>query len=581
MIKLFAILFSLSVQAGLPPTTLSGQSSATKPTTFGTQVPYSQATSLGGVNSLIETGNENMLVDPNMEAVGVTAYTCTSGTCTKTSTAGEFTSGKQALKVALSAQALNVSQSVSTTSGIQVQGVVGVAYKVPSAVTDFQICSLVAGSEQTCVPSANIIADGLYHSIEIPVTMTAGSTVGIKAKTTATYTQNIFLDAAYIKQGIGYQNLMLDNVYSATSSTAGVVSLLSKTGWVANASKGGTGLYSFPISGFTQAPVCNVTSNTGSNVVCMKGASSSSSTLNVYCRDVNSNAFADNVFDFTCQKSGNDYLASSANVYSAASANYDWTSYTPTLTGFGTATGVSFYHRRVGGNLEIRGRFTSGTSTATEARLSLPNSLITNSNISTIEIAQGFWMRDAAASAHGSAMMMEPSVGYVAFGQGDGFSGTATSGVTKMLGSSYVASGNTVWLSVSIPISGWSNSNVIVGSFAGYTNVPGYQGNVDTFSVSYGTTNATTVCSASPCSYLDQIGNAVTSVSRSSAGTYVLNTTKTYTKIKCTGSLYSPDLIVMRPVNSASSSASTFFTVVPTTGVGADSAGTLDCIGSY
>lgn len=54
------------------------------------------------------------------------------------------------------------------------------------------------------------------------------------------------------------------------------------------------------------------------------------------------------------------------------------------------------------------------------------------------------------------------------------------------------------------------------------------------FSVSYGTTNATTVCSASPCSYLDQIGNYVTSVTRSGTGVYSLNTTKTYSKLKCT-----------------------------------------------
>jgi hypothetical protein len=36
-------LMSLSLQAGLPPTTLSGQDSTTKPTTFNYKTPYSQS----------------------------------------------------------------------------------------------------------------------------------------------------------------------------------------------------------------------------------------------------------------------------------------------------------------------------------------------------------------------------------------------------------------------------------------------------------------------------------------------------------------------------------------------------------
>jgi hypothetical protein len=74
----------------------------------------------------------------------------------------------------------------------------------------------------------------------------------------------------------------------------------------------------------------------------------------------------------------------------------------------------------------------------------------------------------------------------------------------------------------------------IVGSFQGYNYTSGTN-NVDSFSVSYGTTNATTVCSASPCSYLDQIGNAVSSITRVTSGEYALNTVKTYSKLKCTG----------------------------------------------
>ena len=57
----------------------------------------------------------------------------------------------------------------------------------------------------------------------------------------------------------------------------------------------------------------------------------------------------------------------------------DWQSYTPTFTGFGTASSVAMYWRRSGDSIEIKGRFTSGTSTATEARVSFPSGLTSDS----------------------------------------------------------------------------------------------------------------------------------------------------------------------------------------------------------
>ena len=72
----------------------------------------------------------------------------------------------------------------------------------------------------------------------------------------------------------------------------------------------------------------------------------------------------------------------------------------------------------------------------------------------------------------------------------------------------------------------------------GFNKTAGTTGLIDTFSFSYGTTNATTVCSASPCSYLDQIGNYVTSVIRNSAGSYSPQFTKTYAKLKCSINVY-------------------------------------------
>ena len=104
--KLSAILllWSFSAQAGsLPPATIKGQSDlGVAPTTFNLQVPGNQITRLGGVNALIETGNESILANPGAEgtsinlaayadAAGVSPVDMTGGspntTCTRTTTA--------------------------------------------------------------------------------------------------------------------------------------------------------------------------------------------------------------------------------------------------------------------------------------------------------------------------------------------------------------------------------------------------------------------------------------------------------------------------------------------------------------
>ena len=82
----------------------------------------------------------------------------------------------------------------------------------------------------------------------------------------------------------------------------------------------------------------------------------------------------------------------------------------------------------------------------------------------------------------------------------------------------------------------WVEPGVFISNLNpdGFNKTTGTTGLIDTFSFSYGTTNATTVCSASPCSYLDQIGNYVTSVVRIQAGVYVASFSKTFSKVKCT-----------------------------------------------
>ena len=92
-------------------------------------------------------------------------------------------------------------------------------------------------------------------------------------------------------------------------------------------------------------------------------------------------------------------------------------------------------------------------------------------------------------------------------------------------------------------------------------------------------------CSASPCSYLDQIGNKVTSVTKGAgAGQYTLNTVRTYSRLKC--NLNASDATngynsTYMTLSCSSCSALQFFMANYNGTANANSFGTLICQGSY
>lgn len=131
-----------------------------------------------------------------------------------------------------------------------------------------------------------------------------------------------------------------------------------------------------------------------------------------------------------------------------------WVAYTPTFTGFGTCTGVEFYSRLVGDTLEVRGKFTSGTATATEARITLGyngtsgNATVDSSKVpSTVSLAG-----DVIIDSNGpfsTYALVEPSVTYMTIGS----SSTGRTAFQKIDGNLF---GNTetyaVWASFPVTI---------------------------------------------------------------------------------------------------------------------------------
>jgi hypothetical protein len=281
--------------------------------------------------------------------------------------------------------------------------------------------------------------------------------------------------------GFGYLNL--DNVYSASMSTAGAVSAENKVGWISFTSLTDTSLFTYTLNGFTSAPNCyadyggadnptatlniDVVSTSATQLVIRTGYTNSTS-------DYVKSVFAQKVI---CQKSGTDYLSASANAYATTNTNTNWTSYTPTFTGFGTPTQVDFKWKRDGGDLLIQGYFNSGNGTATQARISLPNGLIVDSNVqSSAKTHWGTYVREfgGGTTAKGGVLLPVAGQSYFVFGDILLFSpSSSTSTLSATNGDTIGATNVLVSVNIRIPIQGWSNAPFIVGSFQGYNSTPG------------------------------------------------------------------------------------------------------------
>lgn len=147
-----------------------------------------------------------------------------------------------------------------------------------------------------------------------------------------------------------------------------------------------------------------------------------------------------------------DNFQQSPSNYSYGTPITDWQSYTPTFTGFGTTSAVDFRYRRVGSDLEIRGQFTSGTSTAVEAQITLPSGLTSSSSIATIEYGGGCSYSQTGANVFNT--LIEPSKTYFTMG----LQAASYAGSTKQNGNALLSSGQSVKCTVKVPISGWSSS---------------------------------------------------------------------------------------------------------------------------
>lgn len=158
---------------------------------------------------------------------------------------------------------------------------------------------------------------------------------------------------------------------------------------------------------------------------------------------------SNNVFSYNVQF--NDFALAQSPVATSAVV-LDGEEYTPTFTGFGTPTNVDVRWSRVGNKLKLEGRFTGGTTTAVEARISLPSGLVSASTISTLEIA-GVYGQSTNATVSGY-VTREPSVSYITFST----QFSTGNALTKALGNGMLGTGASLSFFAEIPIEGWSSN---------------------------------------------------------------------------------------------------------------------------
>lgn len=151
----------------------------------------------------------------------------------------------------------------------------------------------------------------------------------------------------------------------------------------------------------------------------------------------------------------------------------DWKSYTPTFTGFGTVSDVDFQYKRVGDSMFIQGVFTSGTATAVEAQISLPNSLTVKSG--TPLKKAGVYFRGSTSSADFATVLITGDDSFLNLGAVNAADdrlvaadGTATIGTSQKLS-----------LNAQIPIQGWSSNAVTSEDLGGREVVARYTTNTE------------------------------------------------------------------------------------------------------
>lgn len=172
-----AFIFAWTTSWAVAPYGFRGQNQTAVQYSNVLQFPNNQVTKIGGINSLVETGNRNILVNPSFEHETFSTSWTSAGTATNSAETSSPLSGKKSFRISATAQTIQVYQD-STLYASVLSGTQGVIRFSASTTNDVDttVCQRAAGVELTgannCV---TLVAGGVKRNYEIPVVLSATS----------------------------------------------------------------------------------------------------------------------------------------------------------------------------------------------------------------------------------------------------------------------------------------------------------------------------------------------------------------------------------------------------------------------
>jgi len=542
--KTFVILFTLFYflnALAVAPYGIKGREQSATLYSNVHQFPNNQVTNLGGINALVETGNKNLLINPSFEHSTFSTGWFNLGTASWSSDVTAF-DGKASVSFAPSGETIKLRQQ-SSINAAQLSGSQGLAsIRVKSSVA-LKVCSFIDSLGATATNCVNVQANSQWGLYKVPFLMGATSS-GISVESVGNVTGSIFIDDAFVGPvdlkadidaskiaGESYFAAVIGCTWTRTSTTIGAFAAVTAcSGPTVTTSTMGqwqttdtdlprqnidnlpAGTYKATFMFMNNSSAGNPSfSITDGSTICeaLPGMGSNiSNALNTISCVFKYNSSGNRSFEILAGASSGAVNVSnsvtvprnsvkfileyfgSGSVYSSTNADTDWASCghtTSSFTGFGTVSAIETQCKRQGGDLLMKGKFTSGTPTAVEARVSLPlwngAQLVSagSSNISSLQIA-GNYGYGASATFHGGMILIEPSVSYFTLGSVDTFGGSAANSLAKANATNTASNGVPNSFNARIPIEGWQQSNIIIGQFNGLESCTNTLECTDTFS---------------------------------------------------------------------------------------------------
>lgn len=569
MIKMFrqviiGILISNISYAGLPPTTVKGQTDVGAKVKFQFQAPHNQITDLGGVSGLIETGNTNILTNPGFEA-SVTNWTASGGA---TATANSTAKGTGALGYDWNSNGASqtlVSSTIVVPNGLQGNnGLVSCNIKTVSGTATYTL-TVDDGTTNIVTPVTINNSTSTFIQTSLNFVYPSSGSIRVKLSSVAADEPEIYIDDCFLGSAVNVASIPPQAVLMGTVKVSGCTAVWSTTSTSYASFAAQTGC-SYAVTKNALSPTTNIPAirfaslpagdyllqatgrienNTGNQAsfyqfydgttasIEESNISSSTSVIGVSPGISQSFSYSAPQSNVTLQIRSKVTAGGTANLYgqttyplvikvwyfppssqqAVSSSNADYSGSTYSLTasntqGIGTPTSASCTHDRVGGNLLLNCKLTTGTPTATEMRINLPNGLVSadTTRIPSIQLV-GYGARNVINGAYNYNMLIEPSVGYLTVGA----ESSALAGLTKQNGSALFNAGEVFSFFASVPIQGWSSSQrapTLIGSVTSNSN---------------GAERIERVKITSAGAITSQSGLWVTSVTKGGTGNYTVN----------------------------------------------------------